>query len=452
MRETDGVPAHAGGGSYAGVMGVRRKSVLRVLTVSGSLAVFGCSGAYAPTVGPATSAAQTGRVEVTTTTSSGAPQTDPTTSTAPPPTEETAPPTTPTPIPTTTPTPTPTATTAAPADNTFTILVAGDLLPHTSVIDMAQWYAGDRGYDFTPMFWAVRPIVSGVDLAVCHLETPVAPPGTPPDGSYPTYGVPAQIAPALAAAGFDRCSVASNHSMDKGEAGIDSTLNALDAAGVGHAGMARTPPEAGPSLFDVRGTPVAHLSYTFGFNGRPLPRDRPWRSNLIDPARIVAEAQQARAAGARFVIVSLHWGNEGSSAISSAQRQVAEAITASGAVDVIVGHHTHVVQPIEQVNGRWVVFGLGNFLTGMGAASPCCGVRGQDGMMVRLRVTERPDGSFEVAQPEAIATFVDRRGYVVMPVQFGLGHAGVVRMVGADRLNDSLGRTSSVVGGYLVGS
>ena len=82
---------------------------------------------------------------------------------------------------------------------------------------------------------------------MCHLETPVAPPGTPPDGSYPTYGVPAQIAPALAAAGFDRCSVASNHSIDKGEAGIDSTLNALDAAGVGHAGMARAPPEAGPA-------------------------------------------------------------------------------------------------------------------------------------------------------------------------------------------------------------
>ena len=61
-------------------------------------------------------------------------------------------------------------------------------------------------------------------------------PAPPPDGSYPTYGVPAQIAPALAASGFDRCSVASNHSLDKGEAGIDSTLNALDAAGVGHAG------------------------------------------------------------------------------------------------------------------------------------------------------------------------------------------------------------------------
>jgi poly-gamma-glutamate synthesis protein (capsule biosynthesis protein) len=340
--------------------------------------------------------------------------------------------------------------TTPPASRTFTIVVAGDLLPHTSVIEMARWYAGGQGYDFAPMFWAVQPIVSAADVAVCHLETPVAPLGTAPDGSYPTYGVPAQVTSALAVAGFDRCSVASNHSLDKGEAGIDATLGALDAAGLGHAGMARSQAEAGPSLFDVHGTTIAHLSYTFGFNGRRLPADRPWRSNLIDPARIVAEAQQARAAGARFVIVSLHWGNEGSNAVTAAQRQVAEAVTASGAVDVIVGHHSHVVQPIEQVNGRWVVFGLGNFLTGMGASSPCCGVRGQDGMMVRIRATERPDGTFEVAPPEAIATFVDRRGYVVMPVQFGLGHPGVVRMVGADKLNASLGRTSAVVGGFLV--
>ena len=329
-------------------------------------------------------------------------------------------------------------------------MVSGDVLPHTSVIDQARLYAGGQGYDFAPMFWAVQPIVSAADLAICHLETPVAPPGTPPDGSYPTYGAPAQIAAGIAAAGFDRCSVASNHSLDEGEAGIDATLDALDDAGLGHAGMARTPAEAGPSLFNVHGTTVAHLSYTFSFNGRRLPRDRPWRSNLIDPDRIVADARQARSQGAQFVIVSLHWGVEGSNAVSADQRRVAQAVTASGAVDVIVGHHSHVVQPIEQVNGHWVVFGLGNFLTGMGSSSPCCGVRGQDGMMVRLRATQRPDGTFEVAKPEAIAIYVDRPSDAIVPVTFGLNHPGVVRLVGAGRLTDSLSRTSSVVGDFLV--
>jgi len=346
--------------------------------------------------------------------------------------------------------PTPPPATAALPGRTFTIVVAGDLLAHTSVLDRARGYAAGGGYDFTPMLRMVQPIVAAADVGICHLETPVAPPGTPPDGSYPDYGVPAQITAAIASAGFDRCSLASNHAMDKGAAGVDATLAAFDAAGLGHAGMARTPAEAGPALFDVGGVTIAHLSYTFSFNGRRLPKDQPWRSNLIDPARIVAEARQARQDGARFVLVSLHWGTEGSSTINPSQRRWAEEITASGAVDVIVGHHAHVVQPIEEVNGRWVVFGLGNFLTGMGSSSPCCGVRGQDGMMVRLRVTEEPDGSFAVARPEAIATYVDRPSYVVLPVQRGLTDARAAGSVGTGALARSLDRTGSVVGSYLV--
>ena len=83
--------------------------------------------------------------------------------------------------------------------------------------------------------------------------------------------MPAEIAAGITAAGFDRCSLASNHVMDKGAAGIDATLAAFDAVGLGHAGMARTPEEAGPQLFDVNGITVAHLSYTFSYNGMPMP-------------------------------------------------------------------------------------------------------------------------------------------------------------------------------------
>jgi hypothetical protein len=421
----------------SGIVRVHRKRLLAGIAVSASVAASSCSGAYAPVVGPATPAPTAAPVTVAPRAATRPASADSAATSPPPAIPQTAPPTA---LPTT----------APPAGNAFTILVTGDLLSHTAVVDQARAYAAGEGYDFTPMLRDVRPIVTAADVAICHLETPVAPPGTPADGSYPDYGVPAQITAAIAAAGFDRCSLASNHAMDKGAAGVDSTLGAFDAAGLGHAGMARTAAEAGPTLFDVRGTTVAHLSYTFGFNGRRLPRDQPWRSNRIDPARIVADARQARRDGARFVLVSLHWGTEGSSDVTANQRRWAEEITASGAVDVIVGHHAHVVQPIEQVNGRWVVFGLGNFLTAMSGASPCCGIRGQDGMMVRLRAAEQPDGSFAVAKPEAIATYVDRSSYVVLPVQLGLTDAAFAGTVGTDALTDSLGRTASVVGSYLV--
>ena len=297
----------------------------------------------------------------------------------------------------------------------------------------------------------VQPIVAEADVAICHLETPVAPPGSPADGSYPDYGVPAEITAAIATAGFDRCSLASNHAMDKGTAGVDATLNALDAAGLGHAGMARTEAEAGPTLFDVDGTTVAHLSYTFGFNGRRLPRDQPWRSNRIDPARIVTEARQARQDGARFVLVSLHWGAEGSNDVTSDQRRVAEEITASGAVDVIVGHHAHVVQPIEQVNGRWVVFGLGQLPHRDGRVQPLLWdprPGRDDGPAASHRTARRARSPSP--HPKRSPTYVDRSRYVVLPVQLGLTDVGIAGTVGAEALAASLERTASVVGPFLV--
>ena len=133
------------------------------------------------------------------------------------------------------------------------------------------------------------------------------------------------------------------------------------------------------------------------------------------------------------------------------QRRWAEQITASGAVDVIVGHHAHVVQPIEQVNGHWVVFGLGNFLSAMSASTECCGIHGQDGLLVRLTATEQPDGTFAVAAPQAIPTYVDRDDYVVLPVQSALADPVLSAGVGVPALHESLARTSRVVGSFVTG-
>ena len=142
------------------------------------------------------------------------------------------------------------------------------------------------------------------------------------------------------------------------------------------------------------------------------------------------------------MILSVHWGAEGVTEVTADQRRWAEQITASGAVDVIVGHHAHVVQPIEQVNGRWVVFGLGNFLSAMSASTDCCGIRGQDGLLVRLTVTEQPDGTFAVATPQAIPTYVDRNDYVVLPVQTALADPVLAAGVGVTALDESMARTS----------
>ena len=332
-----------------------------------------------------------------------------------------------------------------PARRGFTVAVTGDVLAHSPTWEHALRYGGGDRYDYTPIFARIAPIVAAADLAVCHLESPIAPPG---EGytTAPMYGVPAEVAAGLASAGYDRCSTASNHTIDRGVAGIDATVDALEAVGVAQSGMARTPEEAAaPPLTTVNGVVVGHLSYTWSFNGLRLPEDQPWRSNLIDAERIVTDAAAARSAGAEYVIVSLHFGVEGSQVVSGYQRDVADDITSSGLVDLVVGHHAHVLQPIEQVNGTWVAFGLGNLLSSMTTASWPPQV--QDGAIVVFTVTERAHG-FTTSPPVVHPTFVDRRPYVIRPVLEDLADPTTPAAV-VPELEASLARTRDVLGEFV---
>ncbi|MFC7478810.1 CapA family protein [Luedemannella flava] len=120
----------------------------------------------------------------------------------------------------------------------FTVIAAGDILLHDGL--WAQARRGDS-YDFGPLFAHLAPDVREADLAVCHLETPVGGPRGPFSG-YPIFNVPPQVTTTLADIGYDTCSTASNHSLDKGEAGIDRTLKALDAAGIDTPARPAAPP------------------------------------------------------------------------------------------------------------------------------------------------------------------------------------------------------------------
>ncbi len=284
------------------------------------------------------------------------------------------------------------------------VVVGGDLLIHEGVWQSAAAHAGGAGFDFGPMFDPVRTFVADADLALCHLEVPLSADDSDLS-TYPVFNAPLELADAVAGAGFDGCSVASNHTLDRGTAGIDSTLGHLDRVGLGHAGAARTPEEAATAArYEVEGRTIAHLSYSYGFNGFRIPAGEPWRTNLIDPARIVAEAAREREAGADLVLVSLHFGTEYVAAPSAYQRDVAAAVTASGAVDLVIGHHAHVVQPVDVVNGTPVVYGLGNLLSNMHQAER------RDGVLVRVAFEVERGVEPTLAGIDALPTEVDRRG------------------------------------------
>jgi poly-gamma-glutamate synthesis protein (capsule biosynthesis protein) len=323
----------------------------------------------------------------------------------------------------------------------------GDTLPHSPLWAQAARNAAGNGFDFRPMLAPLRSLLVPVDLAVCHLETPIAPAGEA-YSTYPLYGVPAEIAGAIAAAGYDRCSTASNHTLDRGVAGIDRTVNVLHRAGVDQSGMARTPDEIAPRVFTVNGVRISHLSYTFSFNGLVLPSGQEWRSALIDPARIVADARRAKRLGAQAVIVSLHWGNEGIAEPTAMQVDVAERITSSGLVDLVVGHHAHVLQRIDRVHGTWVLYGLGNILSNL-PTSARWPASSQDGAVVTTRLSLTKSGELKVARPVVHPTWVDRdAGWIVRPVVRSLTRRDLRPGLRA-QLTESLRRTGQVLRPYI---
>ena len=347
---------------------------------------------------------------------------------------------------------------SAPTELSFTLAVSGDILPHSRLWQGAKRNATANStaskdidvYDFRPMFALVKPILSSVDLAICHLETPIAP-ADEELSTFPFFGVPIEITDALAYAGFDRCSTASNHAMDRGARGIDATLNALDRVGISHTGMARTPQEINPKLILVNGISIAHMSYTFSYNGLPAANGEDWRSALIDTDRILRDVRLARKLGAQVVLLSMHWGNERESAPSSYQTKIADAITKSGEVNLIIGSHAHVLQPIKLVNGTWVIYGLGNSLSDMPTTpkDPPWPASTQDGAIVTTKITVAANGKVFVAQPVVTPTWVDRNsGWQIRSVVSDLKNNVISGTARAD-LQASIKRTTSVLGEYI---
>ena len=135
-------------------------------------------------------------------------------------------------------------------------------------------------------------------------------------------------------------------------------------------------------MLDAKGVRVAYLAYTQMTNGIGLPH--PWSVNLASARRITRDARRARRAGARVVIVNLHWGTEYRRAPDAFQTALARRLARAPAITAVVGQHAHVVQPIRRIDGKWIVFGTGNLLSNQTGA--CCPLETQDGMLVRLHL------------------------------------------------------------------
>jgi hypothetical protein len=297
--------------------------------------------------------------------------------------------------PTATPTPTPASTPGAgPACPTLrctSVLVTGDMLVHTQLWQQARddaAAAGKPGLDFTPLLEGQRRYIQASDLAICHQETPVAVPDGP-FSAYPSFNVPPQIITASKAVGYQACTTASNHTIDRSTDGVLRTLDALDAAGLKHTGSYRTETESqGILILQTKAAKIAIIQGTYGLNGQ-YP-EYAWQVDMLDAPTMIAKAVKARALGADIVLGAMHAGDEYASAANAQQQEVAHALVDSGQFTMIYGHHTHSVLPIENYKGTWIVYGLGNGVTEL---SPWYVVN-NEGLLVRAQFSQDTAGKW----------------------------------------------------------
>ena len=318
---------------------------------------------------------------------------------------------------------------------------SGDLLWHDTLWAAAEIDGGGT-MDFEPQLAALADYVSQADLAICHSEVPFAKEGGP-YGNYPMFQAPPEIAEALAKIGWDLCTTASNHALDAGFEGLVRTIEQHEAVGILTAGTYASKADSEtPVIFTTDdGVKIGVVSLTYGTNGIPLPQGKPWSVSLLDADAGLAQAQRAKDAGADIVVAHMHAGTEYDSNPNAEQIEFAEAMTASDAVDLVIGQHAHVVQPITRINDKWVAYGAGNLIADSGPAQP----HTFEGFLATFTFTEQEDGSFTSDAAEFAPTFITKfssaaptRVYIISDaLEEGLGDAAA--------LNASAARTRKTV-------
>ena len=169
-----------------------------------------------------------------------------------------------------------------------------------------------------------------------------------------------------------------------------------------------------PTFYLVNEIVIAHLSYTYGLNGFRIPSKLPFLVDVIQAEAIIEEAARARQFGADYVVLSLQWGNEYQHDPSPFQLELAEQLLNDPNIDLIVGSHAHVIQPIGTINGKPVIYGLGNFLSNQ--SFNCCPDASQNGVIVFVEIEGLRGEVHTTKRISVTPTRVDRSNYEIVPL------------------------------------
>ena len=295
------------------------------------------------------------------------------------------------------------------------LIMVGDALIHSSIYMDAKTSTGS--YDFRPMLEKIKPIVSKYDLKYYNQETVL---GGVELGlsNYPRFNSPYEVGDAFIDVGFNLVSLATNHTMDKGEQGV---LNSLSYWGkqqnILTAGSYKSFEDRDRKVIkEINGIKYAFFSYTTWTNGLETPTGKEYLNNVYNEELAKNDIERVKDE-VDIIIVAMHWGTEYSKGISDSQVEIANYLSSIG-VDIIIGSHPHVVEPIEFIGKTMVIFSLGNFI------SDQVGVERLTGLMVSVNIhktVEKDNTTISLENPEAeliytySATYPQKRNFLVYP-------------------------------------
>lgn len=262
------------------------------------------------------------------------------------------------------------------AVSSVSLVAVGDNLIHNTLISAGE--QEDSSLDYSSFYENIKNDISSADIAVINQETILGGSEFEYTG-YPVFNSPWEIGTAAIDAGFDIFTCATNHSLDKGYAGIEQECAFFDQhPEVVHVGTNDSEEDYNSIIYyEKNSIRFAILNYTYGTNGIPIPESSPWCVNMMDKEKITADVNAAKQ-NADVIIVFPHWGTENSTSVSDYQREYVQLFSDLG-VDIVIGTHPHVLQPVEWVENETtgkkmlVYYSLGNFISHQTSLNQLCG-------------------------------------------------------------------------------
>ncbi len=251
-------------------------------------------------------------------------------------------------------------------DAKVSLIAVGDNLIHNTLIDSGK--KEDGTYNYESLYKNFEKYISTPDIAIINQETMLG--GSDFDYSgYPLFNSPWEVGEAAINAGFDIFTCATNHSMDIGSKGIEQELKFFEKhPEVVHVGTNASEEDYNKVVYyEKNSIKFAILNYTYGTNGISLPDDKQWIVNMMDKEKIKKDVEEAKQ-NADVIIALPHWGTENSMTVSDYQKEYAQYFCSLG-VDIIIGTHPHVLEPVEWItdeksgNKTLVYYSIGNFIS-----------------------------------------------------------------------------------------